>query len=70
MFAAFTTSDVITPIVAISFTSVIGLMTWMVRELSRISTTLSVMEERGKTIDQRLEDLEDEHRAIIRKVGI
>lgn len=66
MYAATTIEKVIVPILAISFTSVIGLMTWMVRELSRISSTLSVMEERYKTIDRRIETIEDEQRQLIR----
>lgn len=66
MFVAVTLETLIVPILAISFTSVIGLMTWMVRELSRISSTLSVMEERYKTIDRRIETIEDEQRQLIR----
>lgn len=70
MFAALTPESIIIPVLGISFTSVIALMTWMVRELSRISTTLSVMGERGKHIDRRIEDLEDDNRRLIQKVGI
>jgi type II secretory pathway component PulJ len=66
MFAALTLENLIVPIIAISFTSVIGLMTWMVRELSRISTTLSVMDERSQNIVRRIENLEDEQRHIVR----
>jgi type II secretory pathway component PulJ len=68
MFAALTLENLIVPILAISFTSVIGLMTWMVRELSRISTTLSVMDERNKSIVRRIEHLEDEQRHIVRNL--
>lgn len=70
MLSTVTLDQIIVPILAISFTSVIGLMTWMVRELSRISNTLSVMEERGKAIARRIDDLEDEQRELIRKVGV
>lgn len=70
MFSASFIETLIVPILAISFTSVIALLTWTVRELSRISTTLSVMEERMKALDRRIDDLEDEHRLIIRKIGI
>jgi type II secretory pathway component PulJ len=66
MFAALTLENLIVPIIAISFTSVIGLMTWMVRELSRISTTLSVTDERSQNIVRRIENLEDEQRHIVR----
>jgi len=70
MVAALTVEAVAIPLIAISFTSVIGLMTWMVRELSRISTTLSVMGERHSNIVQRIDDLEDDHKLILRKVGV
>lgn len=70
MLSTVTLDQIIIPILAISFTSVIALMTWMVRELSRISNTLSVMEERGKAIVRRIDDLEDEQRELIRRVGV
>lgn len=69
MLSALTIEQLVIPILAISFTSVIALMTWMVRELSRISTTLSVMEERSKQVAQRLDDLEDEQRSLLQRVG-
>lgn len=70
MLSTVTLDQIIIPILAISFTSVIALMTWMVRELSRISNTLSVMEERSKAIVRRIDDLEDEQRELIRRVGV
>ena len=70
MFAAVTVEALAIPIITISFTSVIALMTWMVRELSRISTTLSVMSERHSSIVQRIDELEDDHKLILRKVGV
>jgi hypothetical protein len=70
MFSVLTIDDIAVPLIAISFTSVIGLMAWMVRELSRISTTLSVMGERHSNIVQRIDDLEDDHKLILRKVGV
>lgn len=70
MFAAVTVEAIAIPVITISFTSVIALMTWMVRELSRISTTLSVMSERHSSIVQRIDELEDDHKLILRKVGV
>jgi len=70
MFAAVTVEALAIPVITISFTSVIALMTWMVRELSRISTTLSVMGERHSSIVQRIDELEDDHKLILRKVGV
>jgi len=70
MFAAVTVEALAIPVITISFTSVIALMTWMVRELSRISTTLSVMSERHSSIVQRIDELEDDHKLILRKVGV
>jgi len=70
MFSVLTIDDIAVPLIAISFTSVIGLMAWMVRELSRISTTLSVMGERHSNIVQRIDDLEDDHKLILQKVGV
>jgi len=46
------------PIIASSFMFVVGLMAWIVRELSRISSQLSVIEERTQDHERRITNLE------------
>lgn len=46
------------PLVATSFMFVVGLMAWIVRELSRISSQLSVIDERTQDHERRISNLE------------
>ena len=48
-------SEFLTVFLGVSFTAVIGLMAWIVRELSRISTQSSRLEERSNDHERRLE---------------
>ena len=48
-------SEFLTVFLGVSFTAVIGLMAWIVRELSRISTQSSRLDERTEDHERRLE---------------
>lgn len=58
MLAAGIPTAYLAPLLAVSFTGVITLMAWTVRELSRISAQLSVTEERSSDHERRIRDLE------------
>ena len=55
MFATEIPSEFLTVFLGVSFTAVIGLMAWIVRELSRISTQSSRLDERTEDHERRLE---------------
>ena len=55
MFATEIPSEFLTVFIGVSFTAVIGLMAWIVRELSRISSQSSRLEERSEDHERRLE---------------
>lgn len=48
----------IAPLVAVSFTAVIGLMAWIVREMGRITTEVRVIQNASEDHDRRIRDLE------------
>lgn len=48
----------IAPLVAVSFTAVIGLMAWIVREMGRITTEVRVIQTAGDDMERRIRDLE------------
>lgn len=48
----------VAPILAASFTCIVGLVGWTVRELARLSTQISVMAQRQDDHDRRIERLE------------
>jgi hypothetical protein len=48
----------VAPILAASFTCIVGLVGWTVRELARLSTQISVMEQRQSDHERRIERLE------------
>lgn len=59
MFGAIQVSDgLVTGLVPVAFVMVIGLFTWIVRELSRISQIAGRMEERMTDAESRLDRLD------------
>lgn len=48
----------VAPLVAVSFTAVIGLMAWIVREMGRITTELRVIQTEGSDLERRVHALE------------
>jgi hypothetical protein len=49
---------ILAPAFAIFLSGMVALLAWMVREMSRISTQLSVMDERSVDVERRLDHLE------------
>jgi hypothetical protein len=58
VFAVEISEGLIFGLIPISFTMVVGLMAWMVRELGRISETSARLEERIHDHERRLDRLE------------
>lgn len=48
----------IAPLVAVSFTAVIGLMAWIVREMGRITTEVRVIQTASSDLERRIHELE------------
>jgi hypothetical protein len=51
----------VTALVPVAFVAVIGLFTWIVRELSRISQIAGRMEERMSDAERRLDHIDGRH---------
>jgi hypothetical protein len=58
MLGAEITIAILAPAFAIFLSGMVALLAWMVREMSRISTQLSVMDERSVDVERRLDHLE------------
>lgn len=61
MFSAadLTSNPLLVALVSVSFSLVVGLLAWIVRELSRITASLNRQEERSEDHERRLNRLED-----------
>ena len=55
MFATYIPDGYLIALMAVSFPATIGLMAWIVRELSRIATQSAVLEERQDGFEHRLD---------------
>lgn len=62
MIAANIETAYLAPLLAVSFTTVIALIGWIVQTLWKINTTLSGMEARYDEHERRLDHLEERHR--------